>query len=282
VRVLSADLPAVSLRAALYQHLEPTAWSSGALSPVNRGIIALVLVSLALFVLETEPTLSEQWGAAMRWLDLAIAAVFAVEYGARLWAVGEVPLYRGWRGRLRWAIQPMSMIDLLAFLPTLLLFGASDAFVLRLLRLLRLLRIAKLGRYSTSILLVELTVRRCRRELVVTLAIAACVLLVSATMLWLAESDVQPETFGSIPRALWWSIVTLTTVGYGDVYPVTVAGKIMGGVVALLGIGMIAMPAGILSASFVDASRILRRRHRLIRRLRDIRSRDRAVPVRPA
>jgi len=258
----------LTLRARVYRHLEPTAWAGGAMSPLNQGIVALVLLSMALFVLETEPALSDAWGEEMRWIDLSVALLFAVEYGLRLWAAGEEPRFAGWRGRWRWIVQPMSMIDLLAFLPTLLLAGASDAFVLRLLRLLRLLRIAKLGRYSSSVLLVELTVRRCRRELAVTLAIAACVLLVSATMLWLAESEAQPETFGSIPRALWWSIVTLTTVGYGDVYPVTVVGKILGGMVALIGIGMIAMPAGILSGSFVEASRVLRQRRHLIRRLR--------------
>jgi len=263
----TAQEEAETLRSRLYRNFEPTAWHGSGLSPVNQVMVGLVLVSVALFVLGTEPSLSEQWGGFLQSLDLSVAVLFALEYGARLWAAGEIAHYRGWRGRLRWVVRPMSLIDLVSFLPTLLFLGASDTFILRMLRLLRLFRIAKLGRYSTSILLVELTVRRCRRELAVTLAIAACVLLVSATLLWIAEADAQPETFGSIPRALWWSVVTLTTVGYGDVYPLTVAGRILGGLVALIGIGMIAMPAGILSGSFVEASRVLRRRRRLFRRI---------------
>lgn len=270
------ERPPRSFRSRLYRQLEPAVWPGGGLSPLNLAIVVLVLASLILFVLETEPELSSRYGAVLRGLDRLVAILFAAEYAARLWTAGEGCRYRGWRGRLRWMVQPMSIIDLLAFLPTLLLPGINDAFVVRLLRLARLLRIAKLGRYSNSILLLELTIRRCRREMLVTLAIAGCVLLLSATLLWIVESGVQPATFGSIPRALWWSVVTLTTVGYGDVYPVTLLGRILGGMVALLGIGMIAMPAGILSASFVESSRILRRRRHLIRHLRTRHARKQA------
>ncbi len=267
------ELPALTpwpeLRARVWRQLEPALWGDAHMSPANRAIIVAVLASVAVFVLETEPTVTVRWGDALRGADFCLALMFAVEYALRLWAAGEEPGYRGLRGRLRWAMTPMALIDLAAFLPSLLSLGLSDTYLLRILRLMRLMRLAKLGRYSTSLLLIELAIRRCRRELLVALILAATVLLISATLLWAAESHAQPDTFGSIPRAMWWSVVTLTTVGYGDVYPVTVIGRILGGAVAVMGIGMIALPAGILSASIVEVSRTLARRKRMLRRIRE-------------
>ena len=257
------------LRSRIWHQMEPAVWEKPGISPLNKAIVAAVVMSVAVFVAETEHTLTDRWGPLLRGFDLGLALIFAVEYSLRLWSAGEEPDFQGWRGRLRWALTPMALIDLAAFLPSLLSLGLSDTYLLRILRLMRLMRLAKLGRYSTSLLLIELAVRRCHRELTVTLAIAASVLIVSATLLWAAEGVAQPETFGSIPRAMWWSVVTLTTVGYGDVYPVTVIGKILGGMVAVMGIGMIALPAGILSASIVEVSRTLARRKRMLRRIRE-------------
>ncbi len=268
----AAAVHAPSLRARAWRQLEPAIWDDTRMSLANRTVILAVIASIAVFVLETEPTVTARWGALLQALDIGLALLFAIEYACRLWASGEEPIYRGPLGRLRWALTPMALIDLASFLPSLLLLGFSDAFLLRILRLMRLLRLAKLGRYSTSLLLIELAVRRCRRELLVALALAGVVLLISATLLWIAESRTQPETFGSIPRAMWWSVVTLTTVGYGDVYPVTVVGRMLGGAVAVMGIGMIALPAGILSASIVEISQTLARRKRMLRRIRHHRS----------
>jgi voltage-gated potassium channel len=266
--VYAATPATPTLRNRLWRQLEPAIWQHASISPASRVIIVAVVASIAVFVLETEPAITGNWRMVLQIADLGLAVGFAVEYGLRLWAAGEEHAYQGLSGRLRWALTPMALVDLAAFLPSLLSLGFSDTFLLRILRLMRLMRLAKLGRYSTSLLLIELAVRRCRREMLVAVMLASGVLLISATMLWIAEAGAQPDTFGSIPRAMWWSVVTLTTVGYGDVYPITVVGRILGGSVAVMGIGMIALPAGILSASIVEVSRTLARRKRMLRRIR--------------
>lgn len=126
-------------------------------------------------------------------------------------------------------------------------------FLLRLLRLLRLVRLAKLGRYSLAIGAIGDALRDRRYELGASVAIAIVLLLVTSSLLYVVEGEVQPETFGSIPRAMWWSIATLTTVGYGDVVPITALGRTLAGATALLGIGLVALPTGILAAAFSDA-----------------------------
>jgi voltage-gated potassium channel len=134
-----------------------------------------------------------------------------------------------------------------------LTFFGNETSILRLFRLIRILSLAKLGRYSSAIRAMAEAVKSRRYELLMSLAIAGMLLLTSSTLLYIVEGDAQPATFGSIPRAMWWSIATLTTVGYGDVIPVTVVGRVLAGLTAITGIGLIAMPTGILAAAFSDA-----------------------------
>ena len=144
------------------------------------------------------------------------------------------------------------MIDLISFAPALL-GGFGPAYLLRLLRLARILRLAKLGRFSKAWSLLAEAVGSRRYELMLTAMAAVFVLLISATLLYAVEGQGQPDKFGSIPRAFWWSVVTLTTIGYGDVYPATTLGKILTGITAVIGIGLIATPAGIIAAALSDA-----------------------------
>ena len=130
---------------------------------------------------------------------------------------------------------------------------AAPSYLLRLARLLRILRVAKLGRFSRAWTFVGRAIASRRYELLLTFYAAVFVMIVSATLLYIVEGPSQPEKFGSIPRALWWSVVTLTTIGYGDVYPETGLGKVFAGLTAVLGIGLIAAPTGILAAAFSDA-----------------------------
>jgi voltage-gated potassium channel len=125
--------------------------------------------------------------------------------------------------------------------------------VLRLVRLVRIVALAKLGRYSSALNAIGHAIHSRRYELTMSLVIAGMLLLVSSTFLYLVEGEGQPDDFGSIPRAMWWSIATLTTVGYGDAVPQTVIGRILAGFTAITGIGLIAMPTGILAAAFSDA-----------------------------
>jgi voltage-gated potassium channel len=179
-----------------------------------------------------------------------------MEYLVRLWAEGESPRFRGVQGRIRYALTPAAIVDLIAFLPSLVLPvlpGTSNFMLLRLFRLVRILRLARLGRFSLAMRHLSQAVTDRREELLLSLMLATFILVFSAAGMYLLEGENDPQRFGSIPRAMWWSVCTLTTVGYGDIYPHTVPGKILGGFTSIAGIGLIAMPTGILAAAFSAA-----------------------------
>ncbi|WP_349371937.1 ion transporter [Salinarimonas sp.] len=239
-------------RASLHAQLAPDA-RPGGLSPLNAAIVVLIAASVVVAILETEPALHVGREAAFRAVEMGFAAVFALEYLARLWAAGEDPRYRGLRGRVAYALTPTALIDLLALASLAAPLADGNGALLRLLRLARILRLAKLGRFSRAFRALSEAVRLRGHELVASLVIAGLLLLASSSLLYVVEGGAQPEAFGSIPRAMWWSVATLTTVGYGDVFPVTPLGKLLAGATAIAGIGLIALPTGILAAAFSDA-----------------------------
>ncbi|HMB77789.1 MAG TPA: ion transporter [Kiloniellaceae bacterium] len=248
------------IRRWLYVNLFPGAWHKRGLSPVNRAVFFLVLFSVVVVVFETEQTISQPLAPLFRTFNFIIALLFTIEYLARLWAAGCIPEYRGLRGRIRYVFTLWSLFDLLAIVPYYLSpllanFGisGSEAFLIRLARLLRIVSIARIGRYGEALKLLGHSVWERRHELIVTVALTAFLLLVASTTMYLCEREAQPEAFGSIIRALWWGLITLTTIGYGDVYPLTALGKITAGIFAFAAIGLIAMPTGILAAAFSDA-----------------------------
>ena len=243
-----------NLRRRLFEQLEPSAWKRAGLSPLNRWIAGAIVLSLAAAILDSEPEISSGRENIFFALEFVFGIVFTVEYLARLWASAENPIHgRGLGGKLRFMRSPAAVLDLLALAPMLFVFVGSEAYFFRLFRLLRVLRLAKLGRLSDAWEHMGAAVSSRRYELIMSAAFALLLMLISATLLYLVEGQVQPKTFGSIPRAMWWSICTLTTVGYGDTYPVTAIGKVLAGITAITGIGLIAMPAGILASAFSDA-----------------------------
>jgi voltage-gated potassium channel len=179
--------------------------------------------------------------------------VFTVEYLLRLWSCTADERFRHpVFGRLSWALTPMALIDLLVILPFWLPLVTGDLRFLRVLRLLRLLRIAKLGRYSRALQTIRAVVLERKAELATSLTFLLMLLLVASCLMYYVEHEAQPEKFPSIPAAAWWAIATLTTVGYGDVTPVTGAGKLIAGIVTILGICMLALPTAILGAGFLE------------------------------
>lgn len=251
----------VGLRKRLYTQLEPDARARSGLSPLNTFIFALVLLSFLALALETEETIGPTWRAVIDYLNIAIVAVFAIEYVVRVWVAGEDPRYRGIKGRLRYVFTPYAIADLIAFLPELLWIlltpeGVGDD-VLIILRVLRLARLIKIARFVPAFDVLGATVERAGTQLLTTLAMALALVYVSAVALYFVEGvgGQQQESFASIPRALWWAIATLTTVGYGDVYPVTGLGRIFASVIALAGIGVVALPAGVFASAFSDELR---------------------------
>ena len=220
---------------------------------VHFGLIAVVVLSVVIAVLGTVPSLGLRDGWIFDAIEHACLAVFTVEYVARLWVAPEHPLRRGmpaFRARLAYAVTPFAVIDLLAIVPLASsLFAGYDLHGLLVLRLLRFL---KLARYSSGFNALFLAIRRERYALFSCLLILASGVLTAATLLYLVERDVQPEQLGSIPAAMWWAITTLTTVGYGDVVPVTALGRVIGGLTMVTGLVMLALPIAIIASSFSE------------------------------
>ncbi len=238
----------------LYVNLHPPAWHKRGLSPLNRLVALSILGAVALAILQSEPLVYSGNEALFRALEIVFAFIFLAEYVARIWIAGENPDYGPtFGGRLRYALTIPALIDLIATVTLFLTLFGSHGAVLRLVRLVRIVALAKLGRYSSALNAIGHASHSRRYELTMSLVIAGMLLLVSSTFLYLVEGEGQPDDFGSIPRAMWWSIATLTTVGYGDAVPQTVIGRILAGFTAITGIGLIAMPTGILAAAFSDA-----------------------------
>jgi len=219
---------------------------------LRNALVALILLNVAAVVLETVPAARDAAPWLFHGFELASVTIFSLEYLLRLWSIVEEPHYHGPTGRWRWACSTSGLIDLLAVLPSLLPMVSLDLRSLRLLRLLRIVRLGKLGRYSIAAQTLYSVLRNKAADLISLLGMLLVLLLLTSTVMYWLEHEAQPQLFSSIPATMWWGIVTLSTIGYGDMSPVTDAGRAFGGVVAIVGIGMFALPAGLLGAAFVD------------------------------
>lgn len=218
------------------------------------AILALIFVNVIAVIIGSVQSVQDRWGVFLSAFEVASVAVFTAEYLARLWSCTASSQFKGSvRGRIRHSLRAMSIIDLLAILPFYLPFLGIDLRSLRVLRLLRVFRVAKVGRYYSSLNLIKHVFQNKKEELVLTSALMGLLLVVSSSVLYYCENSVQPDAFSSIPATMWWAVATLTTVGYGDMYPVTFFGKLCASIIAVLGIGMFALPTGILGAGFVEA-----------------------------
>jgi voltage-gated potassium channel len=242
-----------NIRQRLFRQFDTEAWTRPGLSPTNIFITTVVIVSVVSVILETENSIRNNFMEFFYAVNLIFLAIFVIEYVIRFWVTGERPEYSGILGRVRFVFSPASLIDLIAIVPFLIGIGGSDVFLFRILRLLQIVRLARLGPVSRALRGLATAIMERRYELMVTVGLAVFVLVSSASVMYFVERAAQPEAFGSIPRSLWWAIATFTTVGYGDVYPVTVIGKLFASIAALSAIGLIAMPTGIFAAAFSDA-----------------------------
>ena len=242
----------MSLRTRLYHVLEADLPGDRLAAVVRVGLGALIVVNVAAVVLETVPGLRGWSPELFATIETASVAIFTVEYLLRMWAACEDPRYSApLSGRLRWALSVPALIDLAAILPSWLPATAFDLRSVRLLRLVRIVRVAKLGRYSRAIQTLQDVVRAKAADLGSLLFVLLMLLVVASTLMFFFEHEAQPGVFSSIPATMWWGIVTLTTVGYGDMTPQTDPGRVLGAVIAIMGIGMFALPAGLLGAAFV-------------------------------
>ena len=218
---------------------------------IDRFLVALILLNVLAFAAETVPDLAERYGAAFEAFNIFSVIVFTIEYALRIWSAVEIPFLKRLTptaARIRFALRPYPMIDLLAILPYYLsLLVAVD---LRVLRVLRLFRLLKLARYSPALHALFQVIINERRSLSGALLLMLIMLLFSATGIYYLERHAQPDAFGTIPDAGWWAMATLTTVGYGDVSPVTPLGKFFGSIVMVVGLGMFALPIAIIATGF--------------------------------
>ncbi|MGB1891024.1 MAG: ion transporter [Candidatus Latescibacterota bacterium] len=220
---------------------------------VDVAIIVLIFLNIVALILETVESIYSAHQAAFALFENVSIAVFSVEYILRIWSCTTNPRYaHPVSGRLRFLVSPLGIIDLLAILPFFLPFFGVDLRFVRTVRLLRIFRIVKLARYSRALRLLGHVVHQRKEELLSIFFVLLTLLIISSSLMFFAEHSVQPEVFSSIPTTMWWGIVTLTTVGYGDAYPITPLGQTIGAIIAVLGIGMFALPAGILGAGFTD------------------------------
>jgi len=220
---------------------------------VDYMLIALISLNVIVVIIETVNNIYSRY-ATFFWLFEQISVyIFTVEYLLRIWSCTcDVKFQHPVWGRLKFMVSFESLIDLLAFLPFYLPFITVDLRFIRILRLFRFLRIFKLTRYLNATKLLSSVFKSKKEELILCLVITAPLIIVASSLMYFAENEAQPEAFSSIPATMWWCVTTLTTVGYGDVYPVTVVGRILTACIAILGIGMFALPAGILASGFSD------------------------------
>ena len=229
---------------------------------VVKAIGVLIVFSIVLAILATEPVIRGPHLDLLAKLDLVVAILFLAEYLFRLWIA---PLRdgarKGLRGALDFAITPMAILDLVAIAPTILGFITPELYLLRVIRLVRIGRIGRSKRFQKSVRHFNHAIASKKEELQISAIYSAVVISLGSALMYLVEGSVQPEQFGSIPRCLWWSVITVTTVGYGDIVPHTVAGKLIATLTALMGVCVVALLTGIVATGFTN--QVAMRRHRL-------------------
>ena len=217
-------------------------------------MVFLILANVLAVILESVPSIHAQFAMGFFVFDVASVAIFTIEYLLRLWASIEIPAIRQrgpLLGRLTFGSRPSQIIDLLAFAPSYLSF-VMPGVDLRVLRMFRLLRFLKLVRYSPAMMTLGRALFEERRALVGAMILMMGTAVFSGTIMHIIEGEAQPKQFGTIPDAMWWAIATLTTIGYGDAIPITPLGKIFGSVVMICGLGLFALPIGIVATAFVN------------------------------
>lgn len=234
--------------------LEPESKSDFLSRGFNIFIIALIILNIFAVSVETIQDISEKYSGSFKVFEWFSMAVFTLEYILRVWTCTLKAEYSSpVIGRIRYMLTPAAIIDLIVVIPFYLpFFFDLDLRFLRVLRLFRLFTLFKMARYSQSLHLFKAVLRDTKQELLIVLAVTMGMLVFASGVIYFIENKAQPEAFSSIPAAMWWAVSTMTTVGYGDVYPITALGKIFGGFISMLGLGTFGLPVGIIAYGFVE------------------------------
>ena len=221
---------------------------------VDTALLLLILSTVASLVIVTDERIHSMSPGFFYYFELVAFSIFAFEYIIRLWSCTENPKHaHPVTGRMRYAMQPLMIADAVAVLSYFILLALPSGMDLGALRALRLVsRFALLARYSSGLQALSAAVSARRNELLAVVSVVGALLVLASSLMYYIEQSAQPEKFSSIPVTMWWGIITVTTVGYGDVAPITPGGRLLAGVIALLGIGIFALPAGILGSGFME------------------------------
>ncbi|NID10527.1 ion transporter [Fibrella aestuarina] len=242
------------IRRTLYRIMETSAGQRrGASLVFNITLITIITLNALAIVMHTVPAYNQTYSRLFYDFELFSVMFFTVEYILRVWICVENDRYQHWFwGRLRYVLSTSAIIDLLAILPFYVSLFATDLAIVRILRLFRIFRLFRISKYSHAYRLILNVVRDKKEELVLSLIMVIFMLIIISSVMYYVEHSAQPEAFSSIPATMWWGINAMATVGYGDIHPITPLGKVLGGVSAILGIALFALPTGILVSGFTE------------------------------
>ncbi|HEU5164669.1 MAG TPA: ion transporter [Chitinophagaceae bacterium] len=244
--------------------LHPELGESKADKFVNIFIITLIILNVIAVMVETIDPVHDRYKIYFNWFDRISVYIFTIEYVLRVWSCTHDPRYRGSiKGRIKYMLSPGAIIDLLAFLPFYIHLitgpGSLDLRTLRILRLMRLFRLFRLTAYTRSAQMIFNVFKSRINELVLSFIMVVFLIIIASCLLYFAEHNLRPDLFSSIPATMWWAVVTLTTTGYGDMYPITTIGKILAGIIMLTGVALFALPAGIITVGFLEEFRSIKK-----------------------
>ncbi len=220
---------------------------------IDYSLIGLILVNVILVIVDTFP-MPDYYYPIAQGIEFFSVMVFTIEYGLRLWtATLMFPTLTKAKARIKYASKFMAVVDLLAILPFYLPFiFPVDLRVLRMLRMLRLLRLFKVSRYTDSLTTISNVFKNRAPQLISSTLIVFLLMVIASVVMFNLENEVQPDVFENAFSGMWWAVATFTTVGYGDIFPVTAGGRLVAGMLSMLGIGLVAVPTGIISAGFIE------------------------------
>ncbi|GAB2559482.1 ion transporter [Spirosoma areae] len=240
------------LRKSLYRILETSAGKRRGISLLfNVVLIIIITLNAIAIVLHTVPDYNKQFAQLFLDFELFSVIFFSIEYVLRVWVCVENDKYQHpvW-GRVRYIISTNALIDLLAIFPFYFSLFATDLGVVRILRLFRIFRLFRISRYSQAFRMIQHVVAEKKEELILSTTLVIFMLIIISSVMYYVEHPAQPGKFSSIPATMWWGVTAMTTVGYGDIHPITPLGKFLGGISAIMGIGLFALPTGILVSGF--------------------------------
>ncbi len=227
---------------------------------VSGFLTAVIVLNVIALIVGTVQQIHDLLPRVFLAIEVVSVAIFTAEYLLRVWSCTADPSYnQTFSGRIRYMASPLMLVDLLAILPFFITLAVPVPVDLRILRSVRLaFRIARSSRHFSGVSVLARVIHAKRTELISVVGILLMLLLLTSSLVYFAENSSQPKDFASIPQTMWWGIITLTTIGYGDTYPITFAGRALTGVMAIMGIGLFALPAGILGSGFIHEIQVQR------------------------